>query len=64
MQGEDLTVSVLPLRNLLAAVYAWLTRTECVGEWQAGPPGYVGGWVVPRRRRGRAETVKLRPLPG
>ena len=43
MQGEDLTVSVLPFRNLLAAAYAWLTRTECVGEWQAGPPGYVGG---------------------
>lgn len=42
MQGEDLTVSVLPFRNLLAAAYAWLTRTECVGEWQAGPPGYVG----------------------
>ena len=39
MQGEDLTVSVLPFRNLLAAAYAWLTRTECVGEWQAGPQG-------------------------
>jgi len=42
MQGEDLTVSVLPFRNLLAAAYAWLTRTECVGEWQARPQGYVG----------------------